>query len=146
MNNVLQEVLDINRMSLTALRKKYLELFSTEPPLTASRRQLVPKIAYQLQVLAFGGLNTNTLRMIDDFNRGKVPAYVQGKNRTTLPAGTIIIKEYHGETYKISVTDNDFIMNGIHYSSLAKIARVITGGTNWNAQRFFKLNGGSNAE
>ncbi len=146
MNSVLQEVIDINKMPLAALRKKYQELFSIEPPLTASRRQLVPKIAYQLQVLTFGGLNAHTLKMIDDFNRGKVPAYVQGKNRTTLPAGTVIIKEYHGETYKIKVTDDDFIMNGTHYSSLAKIARVITGGTNWNAQRFFKLNGADNAQ
>jgi len=142
MNSVLQEVMNVNKMPIAALRKKYQELFNTKAPLTASRRQLVPKITYQLQVLTFGGINSRTLKMIDDFNHGKVPAYVHGKNRTMLPAGTVIVKEYHGETYKIKVTDEDFIMNGMHYSSLAKIARVITGGTNWNAQRFFKLNGG----
>ena len=80
MTSVLQEVLEVNKMSIEALRKKYKELFNAEAPLTASRRQLIPKITYQLQVL-----------------------------------------------------------NGIHYSSLAKIARFITGGTNWNVQRFFKL-------
>lgn len=68
-----------------------------------------------------------------------MPVYAQRKNRIFLPAGTLIVKEYRGETYKIKVTDEDFILNGIHYSSLAKIARFITGGTNWNVQRFFKL-------
>lgn len=68
-----------------------------------------------------------------------IHVYAQRKNRITLPAGTLIVKEYRGETYKIKVTDEDFILNGIHYSSLAKIARFITGGTNWNVQRFFKL-------
>lgn len=119
--------------------QKYKELFNAEAPLTASRRQLIPKITYQIQVLAFGGINSSTQRMIDDLNQGKMPVYAQRKNRITLPAGTLIVKEYRGETYKIKVTDEDFILNGIHYSSLAKIARFITGGTNWNVQRFFKL-------
>ena len=139
MSRVLQEVLEINKMPINALRKKYQEIFNAQAPLTASRRQLIPKITYQLQVLAFGGINSRTEKIIDDFNRGKIPSFAQRKNRVTLPAGTLIIKEYRGETYKIKVTDEDFVLNGIHYSSLAKIARFITGGTNWNAQRFFKL-------
>ena len=77
MNSVLQEVMNVNKMPIAALRKKYQELFNTKAPLTASRRQLVPKITYQLQVLTFGGINSRTLKMIDDFNHGKVPAYVQ---------------------------------------------------------------------
>ena len=139
MTSVLQEVLEVNKMPIEALRKKCKELFNAEAPLTASRRQLIPKITYQIQVLAFGGINSSTQRMIDDLNQGKMPVYAQRKNRITLPAGTLIVKEYRGETYKIKVTDEDFILNGIHYSSLAKIARFITGGTNWNVQRFFKL-------
>ena len=40
MTSVLQEVLEVNKMSIEALRKKYKELFNAEAPLTASRRQL----------------------------------------------------------------------------------------------------------
>ena len=47
MTSVLQEVLEVNKMSIEALRKKYKELFNAEAPLTASRRQLIPKITYQ---------------------------------------------------------------------------------------------------
>ena len=43
MNSVLQEVMNVNKMPIAALRKKYQELFNTKAPLTASRRQLVPK-------------------------------------------------------------------------------------------------------
>ena len=116
MTSVLQEVLEVNKMSIEALRKKYKELFNAEAPLTASRRQLIPKITYQLQVLAFGGISSSAQRMIDDLNQGKTPVYAQRKNRITLPAGTLIVKEYRGETYKIKVTDEDFVLNGIHYS------------------------------
>ena len=48
MTSVLQEVLEVNKMPIEALRKKYKELFNAEAPLTASRRQLIPKITYQL--------------------------------------------------------------------------------------------------
>ena len=64
MTSVLQEVLEVNKMPIEALRKKYKELFNAEAPLTASRRQLIPKITYQLQVLAFGGISSSAQRMI----------------------------------------------------------------------------------
>ena len=79
MTSVLQEVLEVNKMPIEALRKKYKELFNAEAPLTASRRQLIPKITYQIQVLAFGGINSSTQRMIDDLNQGKMPVYAQRK-------------------------------------------------------------------
>lgn len=139
MNSVLQEVISINKMKMPELRKKYQELFNEEPSATANRRHLVPKIAYQIQALAFGGLSSKAIRMMEEINKGKTPDYARPKNKLTLPAGTVIIKEYHGQTYRIRVTDTDFVMNEIHYPSLAQIARTITGGTNWNAKRFFKL-------
>ena len=139
MDNILQEVIGINKMKMPELRQKYKEIFNEEPSATANRRQLIPKIAYQIQALAYGGLSRKAIRMIENLNQGKKPQYAHSPNKLTLPAGTIIIKEYHGQTYKIRVTDTDFVMNEIHYSSLAKIARVISGGTNWNVKRFFKL-------
>lgn len=71
MTSVLQEVLEVNKMPIEALRKKYKELFNAEAPLTASRRQLIPKITYQLQVLTFGGISPGVQRMIDNLNQGK---------------------------------------------------------------------------
>lgn len=139
MNSILQEVIAVNKMKLPELRRKYKELFNEEPVAIANRQHLIPKITYQIQVLAYGGLSSKAIHMMEEFNKGKIPDYARPKNKITLPAGTIIVKEYHGQTYKIRVTDTDFVMNDIHYPSLAQIARFITGGTNWNAKRFFKL-------
>lgn len=73
MTSVLQEVLEVNKMPIEALRKKYKELFNAEAPLNGKPPPTVPKITYQIQVLAFGGINSSTQRMIDDLNQGKMP-------------------------------------------------------------------------
>ena len=116
MTSVLQEVLEVNKMSIEALRKKYKELFNAEAPLTASRRQLIPKITYQLQVLAFGWRRFNCQRKIDDLNEGKIPGYAQSKNSINLPAGTSNGHGYSGGNYTINVTDEDCAMKGNYKS------------------------------
>lgn len=139
MNTILQEVIAVNKMTMAELRRKYKDIFNQDAPLTANRQQLIPKIAYEIQTMALGGLTPNAIRMMENFNKGKIPQYAQRKTRVSLPAGTLITKEYRGQTYSIKVTESDFIMSGIHYPSLSKIAKVITGGTNWNVKRFFKI-------
>jgi hypothetical protein len=55
-----------------------------------------------------------------------------------LKAGTVIIREYQGERYEVTVAPDGFIWREKTYASLSMIAREITG-TNWNGPRFFGL-------
>jgi Protein of unknown function (DUF2924) len=58
---------------------------------------------------------------------------------TPLPrAGTILIREWHGITHHVTVTEDGFLWNGKPHRSLSSIARAITG-TAWNGPRFFGL-------
>jgi hypothetical protein len=58
---------------------------------------------------------------------------------TPLPrAGTILMREWHGITHHVTVTEDGFLWNGKPHRSLSSIARAITG-TAWNGPRFFGL-------
>jgi hypothetical protein len=52
--------------------------------------------------------------------------------------GTRLIREWRGETHKVTVTAEGFAYGGKRYKSLSKIARLITG-TRWSGPRFFGL-------
>jgi hypothetical protein len=52
--------------------------------------------------------------------------------------GTILVREWRGTTYQVTVVDDGFLWNGKTHRSLSSIARAITG-TNWNGSRFFGM-------
>lgn len=53
-------------------------------------------------------------------------------------AGTVLSREYKGEEHICTVTADGFLYDGKTYSSLSKVARVITG-TAWNGFIFWGL-------
>jgi hypothetical protein len=53
-------------------------------------------------------------------------------------AGTLLIREYKGVEYVVTVTRAGFDYQGRPYQSLSAIARAITG-TRWNGRAFFGL-------
>ena len=48
------------------------------------------------------------------------------------------MREWHGRTHTVTVTDDGFEYAGASYSSLTKIAKKITG-AHWSGPRFFGL-------
>ena len=48
--------------------------------------------------------------------------------------------QLHGRTYTVTITEDGFAYNGMTYSSLTKVAQIITG-AHWSGPRFFGLNG-----
>ena len=61
-----------------------------------------------------------------------------GRRRAELKPGTILMREWNAQTYRVMVVDEGFAWNGKTYDSLSKVAFAITG-TNWNGPRFFGL-------
>ncbi|MCX5516757.1 DUF2924 domain-containing protein [Kaistia algarum] len=58
--------------------------------------------------------------------------------RPALLPGAPPIREWHGKTHSVTVTDAGFNYAGNSYRSLTEIAREITG-THWSGPRFFGL-------
>jgi Protein of unknown function (DUF2924) len=55
-----------------------------------------------------------------------------------LKPGARLVREWHGHTHTITVTEDGFEYAGTSYSALTKIAKKITG-AHWSGPRFFGL-------
>ena len=56
----------------------------------------------------------------------------------TLSAGSRLVREWHGRSHTVEVTENGFLYEGDRYRSLSSVARRITG-ARWSGRRFFGL-------
>jgi Protein of unknown function (DUF2924) len=96
-------------------------------------------VAYRLQEIAYGGLSKATLRGLTalkvEYETGRTIAPPPSPN---VRPGSRLVREWHGRTHTVSVTENGFEFQGKTYRSLTKIAHDITG-AQWSGPRFFGL-------
>jgi hypothetical protein len=101
----------------------------------------VPFLAYKIQENAYGGLKPSTrsqLRRIA-IELEKSTASPEFKVRRKLKSGTRILREWHGQTHEVIVTESGYEYGGAGYRSLSEVARKITG-ARWSGPAFFRLN------
>ncbi len=162
-----KEVNALKCMTVTELQQKYLELFG-EQSRSRHKQFLCKRIAWRLQALAEGDLSERARRRAEKLAndadiRVRAPkgAFRQGEalsaNLTAvrsfsgsidsrLPiAGTILAREYKGETIRVMVLDKGFEYEGEIYRSLSAIAKAVTG-SHWNGFGFFGLGKRGNAK
>jgi hypothetical protein len=123
------------------LKVRYRSLYRSAPPPGLSRSLLLRALAYRLQEAALGGLSRSTRRRL---------VQVAAKGAAQLPAapalscppapGTVLIREWHGVAYHVTVLEHGVRYGGEHYRSLSQVARLITG-TRWSGPAFFGLRG-----
>jgi hypothetical protein len=98
-------------------------------------------LAYRVQADAFGDLDADCRRLLDDAGSPEA-AGQRAVNRDRLiidlRPGTILAREWNGHMHRVAVLDDGFACNGKTYPSLSKVAFAITG-TRWNGPRFFGL-------
>lgn len=128
------EVDHIRSLGIVALRARWRMTFGAIPPPGLTKDIMGRMIAYRIQEEAFGGLDRETVKLLDRLARGEKPNEL---NRRLKP-GTVLIREYQGERHTVTVVPDGFLWQGATYSSLSTIARDITG-TAWNGPRFFGL-------
>jgi hypothetical protein len=159
---VLKEVESLRRLSVTGLRQKYLEVFGEESR-SHHKDFLFRRIAWRLQALAEGDLSERARRRALEIandadvrirapkqhgeqNAGvagrTVVGVINGKRDIRLPEpGTLLTREFKGQTHVVKVLADGFEYEDRKYSSLSAIATEIAG-TRWNGFLFFGLNGG----
>ena len=138
--DVLGRLAALKTAAIPALKQQWRELFGAEPP-PYNRRFLESRLGYRIQELAYGGLNPETLARLEvlgqQFDGGKIIIRrMRGEDRPI--AGTMLIREYQGVEYVVTVTRAGYEYAGQPYKSLSAIARAITG-TRWNGRVFFGL-------
>jgi hypothetical protein len=125
--------------SLDELRGEWRRLYRCEPP-RISRDLLIRGIAYRRQELKHGGgLGKATRRKLKTLAKMfRTTGRVGPDPGLSLKPGARLVREWHGRTHTVTVTEDGFEYAGVSYPSLTKVARKITG-AHWSGPRFFGL-------
>lgn len=145
--SVIKQVMALEDASVDELRKMWLKLFDAKAPVQ-SKQHLIPKLAYRLQELHYGALESKAAKqldkMADNLEKGRPIVESKVKGNQLMP-GTRLIREYQGVTHEVLATEDGLIYQGQRYTSLSAIASKIAG-FRYNGLVFFgvKKKGDSN--
>ena len=141
--SVVKQVMDLQNMPFSDLKAKYRELFGKEPP-AANRKQVIARLAYRIQEIAYGGLSEETKEKLEriyeehgDPRKGKRERRKREKQGIPVP-GTRLIRDWQGDRYEVTVLHEGFEYDGTVYRSLSAVTKAITG-AHWSGPNFFGL-------
>jgi hypothetical protein len=129
------------RMSKAQLLALWKQLLRIPPPRQVRRDLFVRLLAYQMQEQAYGGLSPATRKRLSELARkfeANPNAELSGAPR--IKPGTRLIRDWRGQSHRVTVLDNGYEYAGKRYSSLSQVARLITR-TRWSGPLFFGLRG-----
>jgi hypothetical protein len=135
------EIDQIRSLGLGELRKRWSAMFGAPLSPGFTKDIIARAICYRIQEEAFGGLNRETVRLLDSLACDPKP----GEFNRRFKPGTVLFREYNGERHTVTVAPEGYLWQGTTYSSLSTIARAITG-TAWNGPRFFGLRSRNNIQ
>jgi hypothetical protein len=131
----LEQLPTLDRASLVQRVEK---LCGFQPPPRFSRKLMELAVAYKLQEKVLGGLKPATRRfLLDAAKAHQKPAQAQSATMR-FKAGTVLMREWKGETHQVTVLDEGFLFAGKRYRTLSEIAGRITG-AHWSGPTFFGL-------
>ena len=140
-----RELAKIACMSAAELKALWLQRRGTPAPPTLGSRLLRLALAYDVQSAGLGpepvAIKRSWEKIGQQRQRGanadealRRAPHVPDK----VPAGTRLVKSWHGRTHEVEVREDGVYWNGQRYRSLSAVARIITG-TNRNGPSFFGL-------
>jgi Protein of unknown function (DUF2924) len=136
-----QRLAKLKSASIGELKQQWRALYGSEPPPRISRELLTRAVAYRIQERVYGGLKPSTrrllLRLADEAQSGRP---LRPEPIPAVPAGTVLMREWHGVTHEVRVLDRGVLYQRKRYRSLTEVAQLITG-AHWNGPQFFGLRG-----
>jgi hypothetical protein len=133
------EIEGLSKANIQDLRERWKILSGRAPGSSISRSFLIRAVSYRLQEQAFGGLKPSTRRLLarvaEETAGGSSPKKPQNRKAGT---GTILVREWQGNSHHVTVLNDGVAFNGKRYRSLSEVAREITG-SRWSGPRFFGL-------
>ncbi len=154
--NIGRQITALGRMTPKELRVRYAEVFG-EPTRSGNKEFLIKRIAWRLQSQAEGGLSDRARRRAEQIARDadirltppRAPA-TAGNSRTVTgampsavddrfpPPGTVITRDYKGQTLRVTVLPNGFEYESEVYRSISAVAKTVTG-SHLSGIAFFNL-------
>jgi Protein of unknown function (DUF2924) len=133
-----QRVAHISDLDPAVLVESWKAVFPSPPPPNLGRSFLIRALAFRIQEKALGGLKPSALRILDRVLEGKSSLEPQRAATRRAAPGTVLIRQWHGVTHRVTVLDKDVVFRGQRYKSLTEVASLITG-THWSGPMFFGL-------
>jgi hypothetical protein len=131
-----EELAEMEKLDLAALRLRWRNRFGRRAPRHLSRSLLQRIFAYRIQEQAFGGLSAASERLLHRMAKGDASAI--SSPASSLKPGTVLTREWQGRMEQVMVLEDGFAWRGQRFASLSATAFGITG-TKWNGRRFFGL-------
>ncbi len=134
-----QQIATLPSLTKAQLLPLWTENFQSDPPPKLRKELMVPILAYRIQECAYGGLShraRSRLRQVADALPPKRFSKQETPSVATAAIDTRLVRVWHGVTHEVTCSEDGFRYQGQHYTSLSKIARVITG-TSWSGPAFF---------
>jgi hypothetical protein len=138
------EIAHLRGLDLVGLRARWQSAFKRRPLPNVPRHLLFAILAFRIQADRFGDLDHETRKVLDRADpKESSPAMAVrleslDRKRADLTPGTVLVREWHQQSHRVTVLAEGFAWNGQTYDSLTKVAVAITG-TRWNGPRFFGL-------
>ncbi|MEI6093378.1 MAG: DUF2924 domain-containing protein [bacterium] len=141
-DSLLSQIKELEKMSVSELKKKYTEAFGSDKGVQTNKTYLIKRITHKIQENEFGGLKQETKDKINNLafelnpinNLGKIKNERgtengnKGRNNKRLPLpGTLITKTYKGNLIEIRVLEKGFEYKGKTYKSISALAKEISG-------------------
>lgn len=137
--NIIEKIAMLPSLKQDELKKLWIELFDSQPP-RKKREYLIPRLAWKIQELNYGGLSNEDKNIIKKSikNKTKLQTNDLRCKEKNLAIGTTIIRKYKGIEHHVTVTRTGFEYQGKSYRSLSAIALEITK-TRWSGPLFFGI-------
>jgi hypothetical protein len=135
------EIVRLRNLDVEQLQSRWQNVFGRRPHPNLPRHLLFRVLAYRLQADHLGDLDGESQRLLDrSVSPEDAGQHAVGLARRTadLRAGTVLAREWNGQTQQVAVLADGYAWNGKTYPNLSKVAFAITG-TRWSGPRFFGL-------
>lgn len=118
----------LKNMSLIELKQLWLDYFKEPAPAYNAIRYYVPRLAYRMQELEYGGVPASLKAEILKAKKPKKEKLAERAKKLgfSIP-GTSIVRIYHKQEHVVYLRTRGFEYNGKLYRTLSTIAREITG-------------------
>ena len=157
---LISKIMAMKDLPSKELHKRYEELFGGQKAPVNNRIYLWRRIAHRMQEIEYGGLRDEAKNKLQELTKKHDPIndrasrhekaadenhtstikHKPARDRRLPVPGTIITKEYKGNTLQVRILEKGFEYQHKVYRSLTAIAKEVTG-AHWNGFLFFNIEG-----
>ncbi|MFZ0620402.1 MAG: DUF2924 domain-containing protein, partial [Pseudolabrys sp.] len=112
------EIAHLRDLDVHGLRARWKSMFRQQPPSHLPRHLLFAVLAYRLQADELGDLDPATARLLRQIatsrRAGEASRLTEqfGRSGTKLKPGTILMREWNAQAYRVMVVNEGFAWNG----------------------------------